>query len=142
MVRCVSKSSLPGLQTDKTHNRRRNEMSDKIKITRNILKNRFSKIFCCGYCDLQYIFHNLRPYYYNCGIYGWNYDVYANYCEDIAITTGYRGMFGTRIPAEIIKHFETEAKSAIENFSFTKSNLLDAALTDIQKRFFEVLKQL
>ncbi len=116
--------------------------TNKIKITRNTLKNRFSKVFWCGYCDLSNIFYNESPVFYNCGLYSWNYDVYANFNKSIAITTGYRGMFGKEIPTELIQKFDKEAKNAIENFSFTKSDLLYAALTDIQKRFFAVLKQL
>ena len=81
----------------------------KIKVTRPDLKNSFgNRIFCCGYCDLQYImWHDAR--FYNCGVYGWNYDCYVNYDYNICITTGYRGMFGKRISVELIESYSKKA---------------------------------
>lgn len=61
-------------------------------------------------------FYTIVPKFYNAGMYGWNCDVYANFEYDIAITTGYRNMAGTRIPSELIKKYNETAKSILENY--------------------------
>ena len=54
-------------------------------------------------------------------MYGWNFDVYD--IDGVAITTGYRGMVGARIPSELISKYESKAKKAIEraNFNYNKT---------------------
>ena len=90
----------------------------KIKTTRKNINNNYRKVFCTGYCDLQYIMRNFDATYYNSGVYGWNYDVYIDAATDIAITTGYRGMFGVRIPSEILEKYTTAAKKILQNLPF------------------------
>ena len=82
-------------------------MTGKIKTTRKQIKNSFSKIFYCGYCDLDEI-TTKSPLLYNSGVYGWNYDVYV--FGNIAVTTGYRGMFGKRIDFDFLQSLQKEAK--------------------------------
>lgn len=90
----------------------------KIKTTRKNINNNYRKVFYTGYCDLQYIMKNFDATYYNCGTYGWNYDVYTDAATDIAITTGYRGMFGERIPSELIEKYTTVAKKILQDLPF------------------------
>ena len=91
----------------------------KTKTTMKAIRNNWRKVFCCGYCDLQYIMNGKEPTYYNAGVYGWNCDIYTNFSRDIAITTGYRNMAGERIPDEIIRKYSAIAKNICEN-SFSK----------------------
>lgn len=69
--------------------------------------------FRCGYCDLHYIMTYHDPEFYNCGVYGWNCDIYT--FGHIAITTGYRNMRGERIPDDIIAEYTENAKQITEN---------------------------
>ena len=116
-------------------------MIGKMKTTRKQLNRCFSRIFWCGYCDLQYILHNDSPKFYNCGIYGWNYNVYD--LGNIAITTGYRGMFGTEIPRELIHKYEAEAKPIVEStLSWKNHDEYVAKMNDIRDRFINEIKQL
>lgn len=82
----------------------------KIKTTNKYIKTIWRNVYRCGYCDLQYIMKGTDPVYYNCGVYGWNYDVYCDYKRNIAITTGYRNMTGERIPSELIEKYSNIAK--------------------------------
>lgn len=84
----------------------------KLRVSIKDVKNSFTKVFRCGYCDLQYIMYS-NPYFYNSGVYGWNCDIYVSYGHDIAITTGYRNMAGYRIPSELIEKYNKIA-SAID----------------------------
>ena len=84
----------------------------------NTITKNYSKVFRCGYCDLQYIFNGVEPVYYNSGVYGWNCDIYIDWRRDIAITTGYRNMRGLSIPHELIKKYSDIAKE-IYNRSFS-----------------------
>lgn len=84
----------------------------KIKSTMKVLNN-FTKVFRCGYCDLQNIYKFTEPTYYNSGVYGWNCDIYT-YGLTVAITTGYRNLKGSRIPDEIIRKYDKIAREILE----------------------------
>ena len=86
----------------------------KAKTTMKAIRNNYNNIYYCGYCDLQDIMKHEEPTYYNAGTYGWNCDIYTDYRRDIAITTGYRGMIGKRIPSELIEKYTNIAKSITE----------------------------
>lgn len=59
----------------------------KERTTMKSIRNNWNKVFKCGYCELQDIMKYHEPQYYNCGVYGWNCDIYVDYGKDIAITT-------------------------------------------------------
>lgn len=82
--------------------------------------NNFKKVYCCGYCDLQYIMRYNEPQYYNSGVYGWNCDIYVDYKNDIAISTGYRNMRGESIPKELIEKYSVIAESIYKDWDVTK----------------------
>jgi hypothetical protein len=111
----------------------------KIKTTRKEINNRFSKVFYCGYCDLQRICSRDDIVYYNAGVYGWNFDVYVDYKNDIAITTGYRNMTGRRIPSEIIEKY-TSAANEIHKRGF--SSEVSELLEQNKRAFFDELATL
>jgi len=69
----------------------------KIKVTKKDLTGRYGKIYWCGYCDLQPLFSSSDATFYNCGVYGWNYDGFI-IDDNTVITSGYRGMFGDSLP--------------------------------------------
>lgn len=87
----------------------------KIKTSMKYIKALYPVVFRCGYCDLQYIYRYDDPTYYNCGVYGWNCDIYVNFKYNAAITTGYRNMRGVRIPDEIINKYTEIAKNILAN---------------------------
>ena len=115
-------------------------MIGKIRTTRKQIQNSFARVFQCGYCDLQYIFQWYNPSFYNSGIYGWNYDVYD--LGNIAITTGYRGMFGERIPGELIKHFDAEAQNILSFENKQSYKEKQKAMEALKERFYEALRAL
>ncbi|WP_303872026.1 hypothetical protein [Acetobacterium wieringae] len=87
----------------------------KTKTSMKSIRNSWSKIYSCGYGDLQYIMKYNEPEFYNSGVYGWNCDIYVDYARDIAITTGYRGMTGKMIDNAIIEKYSNIAKKIMEN---------------------------
>lgn len=90
----------------------------KIHTTKKELKNRFSSryTFYCDYCDLQEMDFFIPPMYYTSGVYGWNFDAYRLGC-DYLITTGYRGMFGTRIDSDTLKRIKEKAVNLREKYN-------------------------
>ena len=92
----------------------------------------------CGYCDLQFIMRGYEPTYYNSGIYGWNCDVYCDYYNDIAISTGYRNMRGRRIPAELIRKHNDIAEGILYG-TWKSYEETAAALEENRKNFFAAL---
>lgn len=107
----------------------------KIKTTNPYINTLFSKVYRCGYCDLQDIV-TIEPTYYNCGVYGWNYDAYIDYRNDLAITTGYRNMTGKRIPDELIVEYSEKARAIKKQFGYW-SNECSEALNRNMYEFFD-----
>jgi hypothetical protein len=70
----------------------------KTKVTRKEINRRYASVYRCGDCALYPLFESLDAVGYNCGVYGWNYDLYD--IGGIAITSGNRGMFGDVLPEE------------------------------------------
>ena len=110
--------------------------------TIKFIKGYFSKTFRAGYCDLQYIYYNEKPQFYNSGVYGWNCDIYTDYKRDIAITTGYRNMTGKRIPDELIKKYSDIAKKIIEQSYIIKWEEKQKALDENRENFLNELDNL
>ena len=98
----------------------------KTQTTIKNIRNNWKKVFYCGYCDLQYIYFDKEPQYYNAGVYGWNCDIYCDYGRDIAITTGYRNMTGKRIPDELIEKYTENAKKIINKLYWVNGDLKKA----------------
>lgn len=81
----------------------------KFKTTRKEIVNNYSNIRAVGYCDLYYLLSFKNPSAYTCGVYGWNFDVYA--LDGLTICTGYRNMPGKA--AQGIKEYEAKAKKSL-----------------------------
>ena len=111
----------------------------KIKTTNKYIKTVWANVYRCGYCDLQYIMKGEDPVYYNCGVYGWNYDVYCDYKRNIAITTGYRNMTGKQMPDGLIEKYSNIAKEICKNYWNKPYDELRAELEQNRENFFEEL---
>lgn len=46
------------------------------KMTRKEALAMCDKVYSVGYCDLQFILRNFDRIGYNCGVYGWNWDLF------------------------------------------------------------------
>lgn len=77
----------------------------------------YKNVYNTGYCDLHDIMSWLEPVYYNSGVYGWNNDTYVNYKYDIAISTGYRNMRGSKVPRSIIDKYSRIAADIKQNYN-------------------------
>ena len=111
----------------------------KSKIAIKTIRQNWSNVYRCGYCDLQYIMRGREPMYYNCGVYGWNCDIYTNAKRDIAITTGYRNMTGKCIPAELIAKYSKIAKNIMADAVATPYDEVMEALDKNRENFFDEL---
>lgn len=109
----------------------------KIKTTKKYINTVWKNVYCAGYCDLQYIMHGANPEYYNAGIYGWNWDAYADYKNDAVITTGYRNMTGRRVPTALIEKYTERAKEIIR-CEFTAVNA-SAEFEALRRDFWDEL---
>lgn len=111
----------------------------KIKTTNKYLKAVWQNVYRCGYCDLQYIMRGEDPVYYNCGVYGWNYDAYCDYKRNVVITTGYRNMTGRVIPNELINRYTEKAKKILEGYWNKPYEEVQNALAENREEFFAEL---
>lgn len=110
----------------------------KIKTSMKICKG-FKNVFSCGYCDLQYIFYGVDPKFYNCGVYGWNCDLFVDFSSDTIITTGYRNMRGKSIPYETIKKYDDIARNIINTYSWQETDKRNAALLENRNNFIRAI---
>lgn len=111
----------------------------KVKTAMNIC-NGFQHVYRAGYCDLQFIAPNtmIEPQFYNCGVYGWNCDLYADYETDTLITTGYRNTRGDLIPRELLHKYNALA-GQIHNKKFSDYNEMRAAYYENFRAFIKEL---
>lgn len=116
----------------------------KIQTTMKDIVNRFNKVYRCGYCDLEKIMQYNEPQYYNCGVYGWNCDIYVDYKNDIAISTGYRNMRGESIPKELIEKYSVIAESIYKDWKSWEVPFeeLKAKLDKNVENFFDELNKI
>lgn len=111
----------------------------KTRIAMNELKYFYDKVFRTGYCDLCDIMNGYEPRFYNCGVYGWNCDIYT--AGNIAITTGYRNMRGERIPSEILQRYTKKAQQIRKNRQY-KWETKTRKLEENREKFFAELAAL
>lgn len=78
----------------------------KIKITNKELKNMYNEIYIIN--DKTLCLY-LEARFFNCGIYGWNYDVYELDC-DTCLITGYRNQTGIKIPYKLEEKYKKKIK--------------------------------
>ena len=92
----------------------------KVKVSGKKVKESYAKVFKAAYCELPFL---RNPRAYNAGIYGWNWDLYDNEDQTIAICTGYRNMPGKRIPENILNEYiklcEAIRKANYDNYDST-----------------------
>ncbi len=80
-----------------------------------------------------------EPMYYNSGVYGWNCDIYCDFKNDIAITTGYRNMTGRIIPHELIEKYTKVAKNIMADAVAASYDEIKKALDQNRRNFFDEL---
>ena len=78
-----------------------------------------------GYCEADYLLFYQAPTCYTCGVYGWNFDGYEIEEKDILITTGYRGMFGTRPDFNTLQDYNNRACGIIHDRNKTHDEKRD-----------------
>ena len=87
----------------------------KTKISMKELKN--ERCFAVSYCGIQHLLTYENPIYYNCGVYGWNCDIYYVSELDVYITTGYRNMRGDSISYEMCRKYDDKARAILSDYT-------------------------
>ena len=111
----------------------------KQQTTMKQITNVFKNVYQLGYCDLQNIFRHEEPKYYNCGVYGWNCDIYIDYERDIALTTGYRNMRGKQIPREILEKYDKIAQDILKDTFKKPYEEIKMALEENKQNFLNAI---
>jgi hypothetical protein len=69
----------------------------KIQMTRAKINRLYNRVYYYNISTLHPIYNHWEATGYNCGIYGWNFDVYR-VAAGICILSGDRGTFGEHLP--------------------------------------------
>lgn len=74
-----------------------------------IKQNQIDKSMCIqlGYCGLDSLLSFFAPYWYTCGVYGWNSDIYFH--DGYFISTGYRPIGQICPPYELVEKYNKQA---------------------------------
>ena len=82
----------------------------KTKASVKFMKDYFEgqPILHIGYSDLSTLLRFHSPIFYNCGVYGWNFDAYE--VNGVAIITGYRNTFGKSVNYDLVREYEMKAR--------------------------------
>lgn len=92
----------------------------KYKTTAKELRRCYSnnRAIAIGYCEAQYLLYYQNPNCYTAGVYGWNFDGYELQGikgDNVLITTGYRGTFGTCPDYDTLRDYEKRAEQIIHD---------------------------
>lgn len=111
----------------------------KFKVTKKDIKARYNKVFNVGYCNMYYLLTGIEPRYYNCGVYGWNWDAYE-IAPNICIITGYRNTLGENIDREELARYEEQAQQILRSCNLTYEEMLQEVKALREKFIEEVIK--
>ena len=110
----------------------------KLKVTSKEIKNRYGFNSTIKLYDGagQYLFPEYDANAYNCGTYGWNYDVF--FIGGYAITRGYRNTFGREADSELVRKYDAMAFELNKQLYISIDNkTYREKLTDLQHEFLE-----
>ena len=85
----------------------------KFKTTKKAVNERYNKVICIGYADLQDLLTHIEPMAYTCGVYGWNTDIYN--IDGIALVTGYRPFGNIKPDYDIVHKYNMKARDIIHD---------------------------
>ena len=112
----------------------------KIKVSTEALKEHYNNIIVAGYCDLQDLLSYEEPTYYNCGLYGWNFDGYI-VDNDTIIITGYRNLNGNYRNYELTRKYNEFAKQIKQNY-YHKAFSFEECKSKLQKLIKEYCEEM
>ena len=110
----------------------------KIKTTQKEIKNRFKKIVCVGYADLQHLLSYESPICYTIRREGWASDIYI--FDDIAISTGYAPFGNIKVKYDILRKYDITARKIVENWDI-KHDTKVKKVNKLLKKFLEEVKK-
>jgi hypothetical protein len=106
----------------------------KLKTTKKIIKENYSKIIGIGYCNFQYMLYYSNPFAFSAGVYGWCCDYYE--FDNICISTGYSYISTVKTDYEFVRKYELKAQKIVLNYDLgfeTKK----AKLNNLMKKFIK-----
>ena len=112
----------------------------KIKATRKMIKNNYTNIIEIGYCDLQHLFFYDTSKYYNCGVYGCNWNGYE-LNENTCIITGYRNTLGISVDMEYIRKIDDKAREIVDSWGIWSLEDKKQKLDELKKEFLNNYKE-
>lgn len=110
----------------------------KIKFTRSDVNKFYNRVYRAGYCELFPLYRDTEAIGYNCGVYGWNWHLYA--FGDVAITSGYRSMIGADLP-ERCKKILRNAEKYYKQRKYKNSAALDKYIARARRAFEKSLQE-
>lgn len=109
----------------------------KSRETKRDIMSSYKRIICVPYCNLQTMLTLEDPWYYTCGTYGWNADVYHVDLETV-IVTGYRPFGNIKPKYEVTRKYEQKAKAIYDEFRWiTDYDSVKERLRKLTEEFVE-----
>lgn len=93
----------------------------KRKISRKELRERHTRIFVCS--DVGYLLSYRSPSFYNCGVYGWNWDCYS--IGSVALLSGYRNFVGYRVSYDLQHEYNEKAREIVNDWNISSEEKIE-----------------
>lgn len=95
--------------------------------------------------DIQTLLHYQKAQYYNCGVYGWNWDCYVFYTTSYKtyfILNGYRNFPSNRVykDYDFVKEYEEKAREIQKDFSLNyeeQKEKINSLLKEFLRKVFD-----
>ncbi len=118
----------------------------KVKVTRKQVLDNYCQVISVGYCDLCHLLQFKSANYYNCGVYGWNCDIY-DLGNGVALSTGYRPFGNLKASYyHLTREYNEKAKKVHEQYYNnkikydTKNKKLDKLLNEFVNECLQLEK--
>lgn len=91
----------------------------KFKTTKKEIRANYSRIYCIGYCNLQWLLRYSSPIAYATRAEGWACDFYE--VDGAIISTGYAPI-GKKVPYDIQREYDEKAREIVCGYGITRED--------------------
>ena len=110
----------------------------KLKTTKKVIKENYSKIIGIGYCNAQTLLKYENEFGYSAGQNGWACDYYE--INNVCISTGYAPLRGIEYSYDILNEYEKQAQNIDSDYSKTWEERKERIQPLIRQFINEILK--
>lgn len=113
----------------------------KYKVTKKEIRESGNKVYCVGYCNLQFLLNFHEPFAYSTRAEGWACDYYL--INDIIISTGYAPI-GRKTDYSLCREYDKKAEKVRGDYNLTweqQKETIEALLIEFVEKLTHTKKK-